>query len=213
MFIKITVFLVAFFYLGIVPVKAESVDPSASAVASPQASPSAIAAVSSSPSASPSVTASASVVPSVSSSPSMTPSAIPLNTQKASASIKPSVTVSAQTTKKPSPTPSPSPSASQPSPSPLPSLEAKGSFLPIELGNGGGNAMGGNVLDAKDVVAGKPTNLLTHVMIVVLFGILLTAGMYLSGKRPAFIQNFLQRSGAQDKKSNAGKMRSMSDLR
>jgi hypothetical protein len=37
--------------------------------------------------------------------------------------------------------------------------------------------------------------------------------MYLSGKRPAFVQNFLQRLGAQDKKSGAGKMRSISDLR
>jgi hypothetical protein len=85
--------------------------------------------------------------------------------------------------------------------------------LPIELGNGDGNAPGGNVLDAKDIVAGKPTNLITHLLIVLLFGVLLVSGMYLTGKRPAFLLNLRQRFGQREMKSGAGKMRSMNDLR
>lgn len=213
MLIRFIFFLVAFFYLGMVSVKAESVGPSADVSASPQVSPLATAEVSSSPSASPAMVDSSSMAPSVSSLPIASAPAMPSVTTIASVLAEPSAVIVAQTTKRPSPTPSPSPSASQSNPPPLPSLEARGSFLPIELGNGGGNTTGGNVLEAKDVVAGKPTNLMTHILIVVLFGILLTAGMYLSGKRPAFVQNFLQRLGAQDKKSGAGKMRSISDLR
>lgn len=173
-------FLIVIFYLSLVAVevKAESQTPSATVSPNPALTATPMVTTTPSPTAT-AMVATATPVMTKSPTPSPTVNATVKATTRPTALVtaRPVASATVQATATPIPTRTPEPT-----------------FLPIEFGGQGGNNSGsgpGQVAAAVD--ADGPTNVLTHMFVVLLFLTVAGAGMAITGRYPSFIKAYFDK--------------------